>query len=161
MKYIFLFLLSLILNLITFRCGYTTRIPSQIVYKKIALSFIENKTLKPMLEIILTEELENYFKNQPQIKLVNLEEAELIISGVIDNYEKKPAVYDAFQNISEWQIIISCQVKGKERDTERIIFNNSISKSLNYPIEEAEEKVIREIMKKIASEIYQQLSSQW
>lgn len=151
----------LFLGIIILKCGYTTRIPSHLVYKKIALSFFENKTLKPMLEVFLTEELENYFKSVPQIKLVTLEEAELVISGIIENYEKRPAVYDASQNVSQWQIIISCQVKGEEKDTERIVFNSSINQSLNYSVEEDEEKAIRELMKKITNEIYRQLFSQW
>lgn len=157
MKYLFL----LFLGLTFLKCGYTTRIPSQIAYKKIAFSFVENKTLKPMLEVILTEELENYFKSIPQIKLVTLEDAELIISAEINNYEKKPAVYDALQNVTEWQIIISCQVKGKERDTEKVAFNSSITQSLNYPVEEDEEKAIKEVIKKIVNEIHRQLFSQW
>ncbi|MEO0130663.1 MAG: LPS assembly lipoprotein LptE [candidate division WOR-3 bacterium] len=157
MKYFSLLLLGLTI----LKCGYTTRIPSHFAYKKIAFSFIENKTLKPMLEVILTEELENYFKSIPQIKLVALQESELIISGVIENYEKKPAVYDAFQNISEWQIIISCQVKGEERDTEKIVFNSLITQFLNYSVEEDEERAVRELMKKITNEIYRQLFSQW
>ncbi len=151
----------LFFGIIILKCGYTTKIPSPVVYKKIAFSFFENKTLKPMLEVILTEELENYFKGIPPIKLVSLEEAELVISGVIENYEKKPAVYDAFQNVSQWQIVISCHIKGKEKDTERIIFDSFINQSLNYPVEEDEEKAIRELMKKITNEIYRQLFSQW
>lgn len=159
MKNYFLLLLGLII--LNLKCGYTTRIPSYFAYKKIAISFVENKTLKPILEIILTEELENHFKNIPQVKLVSLEEAELVISATIDNYEKKAAVYDAFQNVSQWQIIISCQVKGEERETERIVFNSSVTQFLNYPVEEDEEKVTREVIKKIVSEIHRQIFSQW
>jgi N12 class adenine-specific DNA methylase len=156
MKYFYFIILLLAF------CGYSTRIPSHMAYKKIALAFVENKTLKPELEVILTQELENYFKSIPQIKLVNIEDAELIISAEINNYEKVPAVYDAFQNVSQWQIKISCQVKGEEKNTEKIVFNSSINQQVNYQQEEKnEEEAIKEVIKKVVSEIYRQLFSQW
>lgn len=153
MKYFYFIIIFLI------SCGYTTKIRSNIAYKKIALAFVENKTLKPALEVILTHELENYFKSIPQIKLVSIEESELIISVEINNYEKTPVVYDAFQNITQWQLKISCQVNGREKITERIIFTSLINQQVNY--EQDEEQAINEVMKKIVSEIYRQLFSQW
>mgnify|MGYP000007312201 CR=1 FL=1 len=157
MKYFYFTIIFLIY------CGYSTRIPSLIAYKKIALAFVENKTLKPGLEVILTQELENYFKNVPQIKLVNIEDSELIISIEIDNYEKIPAVYDVFQNVAQWQINISCQVKGQEKNSEQMIFNSFINQQVNYQTqnEKSEEEAIREGIRKIVAEIYRRLFSQW
>uniref|UniRef100_A0A7V3ZV81 LptE family protein n=1 Tax=candidate division WOR-3 bacterium TaxID=2052148 RepID=A0A7V3ZV81_UNCW3 len=156
MKYLYFIIL-----VIAF-CGYSTRIPSHIAYKKIALAFVENKTLKPELEVILTQRLEDYFKSISQIKLVNIEDAELIISVEINNYGKIPAVYDAFQNVTQWQINISCQVKGQKKNTEQIIFNSSINQQVNYrQNEKSEEEAIKEGIEKITAEICRQLFSQW
>ncbi|MBM3254062.1 MAG: hypothetical protein FJZ16_07410 [Candidatus Omnitrophica bacterium] len=103
-------------------CGYSTKglLPSYI--KTIYVKPFENNTYESRLETDFTKELINRFINDGNLKVAKEEDADLVISGKLNDYRREPLRHDAEREVEEIRIVIVADVKVEDRKKETVMW---------------------------------------
>ncbi len=106
--------------------------------------------------------LPRVFNLDRNLRVTTPEQADLSVRIEITSYSKTPAVYDASQNISGYEINVSArvetidQVRNEEFFAEQVVVRN-----IYQPEEKSEEDAIQEVIEKLAREIVRRIVTSW
>lgn len=96
-------------------CGYSTRslLPSHI--RRVAVVSVANATTQPGLAEELTDSLYAAFRADRNLQVTGADNAELLVSVTITAYSRVPAVYDAAQSISGYELSMAANFESDDR----------------------------------------------
>lgn len=125
MGIVYRFLTVVIAILLLTGCGYTTGslLPDHL--KTIYVDNFKNsidvsaepsaehgyRISRPGVENEVTQALTNQFLFDGNLRIVNKDDADLVITGEVIDYYKQPLRYDKFDNIEEYRVIITVNMK--------------------------------------------------
>ncbi len=117
------FLIFLFINCIS-GCAAVKTQQNTITEKKIFLAFINNKTLKPRINEILTEKLSETLLSSNAFKLVNKSEADYLIYAEVSGYISSPIVYAEkdFVELYSLQMAVDVVIKNKNGENKFLEF---------------------------------------
>jgi outer membrane lipopolysaccharide assembly protein LptE/RlpB len=93
-------------------CGYTTGslVPSGL--KTVYVESFENKTSEPGLEIDVTNQIKDRFIQDGALDVADSKEkADSMLTGEIIGYEKKPLSYATSEEVAEYELVLTVNVK--------------------------------------------------
>lgn len=112
MKYYFLKWSAPVLFFLLFlsACGYHiagrgSHLPPEI--RTIAIPVFHNKTLEPLIEEELTSGVVRKFQEDSRIRVVNREDAHVILLGSVVSFKEIPLSFDEAQNVLEYRIEVT------------------------------------------------------
>jgi hypothetical protein len=126
-------------------CGYgfSSRANSHI--ESIAIPIFENKTLERGIEQEVADGIADAFLADKKLRVVDVKDADSVLLGTIERYERTPYSFDAQQNVREYKVELTLHVTYEDRKRNKIVWEEtamrpwgtySVSASLPNGIEE-------------------------
>ena len=161
-------------------CGYhlsaTSGLPPAMVGKKIAIPVFINKSYRANVGAILTGSLVDEFARRSGGKVTSEESADLVLTGTVLSYATSAVSYTAADTVKEYRAVMTVESTLTEKGTRKVIWKGTLSWSQDYPAnttftlqqgsvdtialqQNSEETAIRELCKKIALQLYQNVSA--
>ncbi len=153
-RYIFILLLS--------GCGYTfnTLIPPYL--KSLAIKDVENLTMNPNINYVFKTALLNAFIKDGNYRLTNTQEADAVLSIKILSYSKTPQSYDATQNVYQYKLSISYEIRLEDIVKKRTLITGVNTEYIIYDRDKLNEtQALDSLSKKFASEILRRSTMLW
>jgi len=120
-------------------CGYTTHSMLAPELKSIYVNSFVNKIkltaeqsdarmyrgYRPGLEADVTKDVIDRFLFDGNLKIMNRENADLILEADLMDFRKEPLRYDANDNIEEYRLILTVDAELKDRKSGKVIWRES------------------------------------
>lgn len=121
---VFVVALSFLISLALGGCGYRVLAPSWPEgIRKIYVENIRNQTTEPGMDKIFTDALIQELWHWDKVHVVNRDEAQAILSGVINEYAADQAIsFDRDRTIREYRLTIRLNLRLEDASTGKIIW---------------------------------------
>jgi hypothetical protein len=142
-------------------CGYSVRALLPPHLKTISVQPVENQTVKPDLDVRLTDLMVQGFTRDGSLRITDLKHADLVLTCKVNGYEKLPQTYDASQLITTWRITLQAQVEAQDQVKSQSLWTGSVPVTVNYAATETEELGLDRALSKLSSEIIRRTLIAW
>ncbi len=174
-----LFILPFLLWLLS-GCGYhlssSSGLSPAVAGKRIAIPVFANKSYRANVGSILTESLVDEFARRSGGRVISEGAADLVLTGTVLTYTTSPVSYTALDTVKEYRAVINVEATLAEKGSQKVIWKGTVSWNQDYPAnttftlqqegvdpialqQNSEDAAIREICKKIALRLYQNVSA--
>lgn len=185
MRKLFGYLLPALVLLLS-GCGYhisgTRGLPPAVAGKKIAVSVFANKSYRANVGAILAGSVADEFARRSGGMVASEESADLVLTGTVLTYTTSAVSYSAADKVKEYRAAMTVEATLTEKSTRKVIWKGVLSWSQDYPAttdvvlrqntivflqhssanialqQNSEEAAIREISRKVALQLYQNIS---
>lgn len=104
--------------------------------KTIYVPTFENHTVEPNIEQKITTAVRRQFQHDGQLKIVSAEEdADIVLKAVLTAYDVDSLLHDRNNPNAtrRYRATIKCQLDARERETGKVIVNQSVSGDTTFP----------------------------
>jgi len=144
-------------------CGvysFTPRGKSDI--KSVAVERFDNETAEYGLEDQVTNQIVDAHIADGTLKVVALEHADAILSGILTNYDRKPSGFDENDQVESYKVTIGFDIVLKKAADDSEIWNEKISQNGVYDIDSETEDVGRQkAVELLVQEIINKTTKSW
>lgn len=120
-----IYLITLLLIAAVSGCGIYTFSESAVGgAKTIAVPGFENQTSEFDLEVLLSDKLTQALLTDNTLKVVPQNQADLVVTGEIINYEHLPNTYDQNANVTEYKSVITLDIKVEYIKSEKVLWED-------------------------------------
>ncbi len=150
------------LALIAGCCGYSTRslLPSHL--RTVAVSPAENATAQPGLGEALTDSLIAAFNRDRNLRVTNIEAANLVVTARVETYSRSAASYTGNQEVSTYELLLAARVQAHDQVRDEEFYSGSSSVRTTYnPAAKTEEQAAVEAVGRLAQEVVRQVLTAW
>jgi len=141
-------------------CTYSFKGFTTSGIKSIAIPLFENKTIKPGIEEVTTQKIEDAFIKDNRLKVVAEKDAGSILLGKITSYDRVPFSYDENENVKDYKIEISLSLTYKNSKDETL-WEKQLKEWITYSVSETEEDGIEDVAEKAAEDILRGTLEGW
>jgi outer membrane lipopolysaccharide assembly protein LptE/RlpB len=106
-------------------CGYSFSSRSNPDVSSIAIPLFENQTLEKGIEDRLTDEISQAFLDDKKLRVVKEKNADSVLRGRIERYDRTPYSYDADRNVQEYKVDLTLSVLYENRKKNRPIWEDT------------------------------------
>jgi hypothetical protein len=130
-----------------------------------------SKSYRPNLEAVLTDSLVDEFALRSGGMVVAEDAAELVLTGTIVSYTTFAVSYTAADKVNEYRKTMKVDVTLTEKRSEKVLWKGTLSEFQDYPAyldpndtnsiakqQNSDEAALREICRKIARQLFQNMS---
>lgn len=161
MKRLFIFIGSLILcSLICQGCGYHRAMPVNPLLQNIstiAVPYFKNKTFEPELESIFTQAFVNEFIESKRLRVVDREQADVILYGTIKQLFEDTISYDRDDKAQEYRLRVTVDLVLEKRQTGTVVWKRiNLRQADEYSVDTriiASEAAKREALQRLAQDL--------
>lgn len=156
-------------------CGYhltsEAKTPSLVAGKTVAIPMWRNKSYRMNLEALVTGSLINEFAMRGGGKVVTEDEADLVLTGTIENYIATVVAYTSADLVREYRITLMIEAVLTEKRSQKVLWKGKLAADQDYPAlidpnvanrialqQNSEEAALREISRKLAQQLFQKMS---
>lgn len=107
-------------------CGYTTQSSLAPEYQTIAVSPFYDKTREYDLQAPLTNAITRKFINDSRLQVVDADQADLLLEGVILNYQLKGLTYDQNDEVTQFLLVITAGVRLTDLEKGEVLWEEEI-----------------------------------
>jgi len=107
-------------------CAYTTKLSLDPKYQTVAVAGFYNKSSEYDFQAPLTNALIRKFITDGRLKVVRPEEADLLIEGVILDYQRKGLTYDVRDETIQFLIVVTAGVRVTDQKTGKILWQDEL-----------------------------------
>ncbi|MBU1087960.1 MAG: hypothetical protein KKD05_10670 [Candidatus Omnitrophica bacterium] len=148
-------------------CGYTPRaynLPSSI--KTVYIDTFENKSDQPNLENELRIKLAEAFQDEGHIKISEKADADTILSGRINSYQRQALRYANDETIEEYRLALNVDFEFKQRVSQEVIvqaqgFYADTSYYLSGSLAKSEKSARTDAINELAHRILNKIVTLW
>jgi len=144
-------------------CGvysFTPRGKSDI--KSVAVERFDNDTAEYGLEDQVTDQIVDALMSDGTLKVVALEHADAILSGILTNYDRRPSGFTENDQVESYVVTIGFDIVLKKADDDSEIWREKISQNGVYDIDTETEDVGREkAVELLVQEIINKTTKSW
>ena len=156
---LFCFLLLTSYFLLAGGCGYSTRSLSPGYIQKVHVKIFENNTVKIGLDELATNAVIDAFLSGSSLKMVDENNADIVVEGRVSGYSKEPFTYTANQAIIEYKITVKFSVRCIDKVKNEVFWEGDMSDWATYSSNE--EEGLNEAMKKTAERLVTTILTNW
>jgi hypothetical protein len=143
-------------------CGYSVHALLPPHLKTIFVEPVENQTVKPNLDVKLTDLLIQEFARDGSLRIADLKQADIVLQCKLNGYEKLPQTYGASQEVTTWRITLQAQVDAKDQVKSQALWSGAVPVTVNYdPAIETEDQGIDRGLSKLTTEIVRRTLIAW
>jgi hypothetical protein len=143
-------------------CGYSARALLPPHLKTIAVLPVENQTLKPGLDVLLTDSLIDAFRRDGNLRVVDLEKADVVLHCQLTGYDKTAQAYSSSQQVNTWRLSLGGKADAEDKIRSEKLWEGSVSADINYdPNSQTEEAGIGLAISKLTADIVRRTLIAW
>ena len=150
-------------------CGYhlsgSAGLPPAVAGKRIAVATFTNKGYRANMGAILTGSLIDEFAKRTGGLVVAEKNAELKLDGTILSYSTTAISFTAVDTVKEYRAQVTAECSLTERGSGKVVWKGTVTQWQDYPVnadvalqQNSEDAAIREISRKIAQQVYQNVT---
>ena len=147
-------------------CGYQS--VSLYQGKSIAVPIFKNETYKPGIEVPVTNKIIEEFLRDGSLKVEKEDNADLLLSGKITNYTRRPTAFDPdnTDEVIQYSISIRFEVALKDLEKKEVTWKDEFSgKGFYYlkgTFQNTEEMALKEAIRKASKKIVERtIEGEW
>lgn len=106
-------------------CGYSARSSLDAKYRTIYIPAFQNTSHEYDLQAALTTAVIRKFTADGRLRVTGPGEADLILEGTIRSYALRGLTYDRNDEVTQFLCAITAQVRLKEQDTGKVVWEDS------------------------------------
>ena len=118
--------MTLVVGAVLAGCGYTTQSSLDPQYQTIAVSPFYDKTKEYDLQAPLTNAITRKFINDSRLDVVAADQADLLLEGVILNYQLKGLTFDANDEVTQYLLVITAGVRLTDVQNGEVLWEEQI-----------------------------------
>lgn len=103
-------------------CGYTTRSSLSPQYRTVYVASMENHSREYDLQAPLTNAVKRKFIADGRLKLVDRNEADLLVEGAILDYKLKGLTFDAKDEVTQFLGVVIAEVRWRDGKTGEVLW---------------------------------------
>lgn len=103
-------------------CGYSFSARTNPHIATVAVPIFQNKTLEKGLEERLAVRITDAFLADKRLRVVKEKDADSVIDGTIERYERTPFSYDRAQNVQEYKVEMTLHIAYEDRKKNGIVW---------------------------------------
>lgn len=133
--------------------------------ESITIPIFANKTQKANLEILLANELLDEFHRKRGVKVLDDGGGDLHLGGTITSYGTSAVSYSASDTVKEYRATMAVEALLKSNRDGKVIWKGTVFRSQDFPANidialqrNSEDAAIRDILGKVAQELYLKIS---
>ena len=152
-----------LVSLLSANCAvYTFNPKSKSDIKSIAIERFENQTSEYGLADQMTDVVIDAFIADGNLKVVSLENADAVLSGVLTRYERKPYKYDLNDQVESYAVAMDFDIILKNPKNDSEIFKEKMTQQGIYSVESETEEIGREkAIKLLVEAIINKTTKSW
>ena len=105
-------------------CGYTTHSSLDPKYRTIAVSAFHNRSKEYDLQAALTNAVIRKFIADGRLKVVNADDADLLLEGMIRDYKLRGLTYEKNDVVTQFFCVIMAGVRLTDRTTGKVLWED-------------------------------------
>lgn len=117
-------MLPIALLLVAAGCGYSTKSSLDPKYQTIAINAFQNQSKYYDLQAALSNALIRKFIADGRLKVVNADQADLLLEGVILDYRLKGLTYDEDDEVTQSICVVLAGARLKDQKTNEIVWQD-------------------------------------
>ncbi len=158
-----LFSLLIVFGLSLTGCGvYTFNPRGQSDYNSIAIEPFENKTSEYGLAERITETVVDAFIADGSVKIVPVEGADAILTGVLTGYSRAFEKYNESDQVEEYKIVMEFEITLKNPDDQTDIWSERmVQEGVYNAADEAEEDGQRRASERLVDAVLNKTTKSW
>lgn len=135
--------------------------------KTISVETFKNESSEPQIETTVTSEVIKQFQFDGQLKIADVDEADIKLVGKIVKYELHPVLFDrnSPKRANEYKAIVTVQIIATERATGKKITSDTITGSKTFDasgdLVTARRSVLPAVAKDLAKKVVDAVVSAW
>ncbi len=106
-------------------CGYTTESSLDARFQTIHVSGFQNRSREYDLQAPLTNAVIRKFLNDGRLRVVDADEADLIVTGTILNYELNGIVFDKSDEVTQFEGFVTASVRVADAHTGDVLWEDA------------------------------------
>jgi hypothetical protein len=110
-------------------CGYSFSSRTNPHLQTVAVPIFENRTLEPGVEERLADRITDVFLADKRLRVVKEKDADSVIEGSIERYDRSPFSYDKAQNVQEYRVEMTLHVLYEDRKKNRVVWEEKEMKA--------------------------------
>ncbi|GAC1443438.1 MAG: hypothetical protein NVSMB63_12350 [Sediminibacterium sp.] len=139
-------------------------IPTDV--KTVKIGFIENRAryVNPSLSPLLTDKLQQKIVSQTKLTRTTNDDAHYVISGQITNYDPSQTVAINGQQATTNRLTVTVHInlrKTLDNKTDEFDVSRSFDYSANITLQQAEGKLLDEMVRTLTDDIFNHIFSNW
>jgi hypothetical protein len=102
------------------------------------------------------------FNSDRNLRVTNVEAANLVVSATVNSYTRDAASYTGDQAVSAYKLTVTAQVDANDQVRDETFYSGSAAVTVTYdPNARTEEQAATEAISKLAAEIVRQILIAW
>jgi len=137
-------------------------------YKTVAVPMFKNKTLKPQIEAQITNAIIRRLQTDGTLKVVNEEDADLLITGVLVDYGRGElrSVREDTDVTREYRLTVTARIEARNRRTGEIIVKStdvtgSADTFIGSDLQSAEYQALPLMADNLARKVVEMVAENW
>ncbi|MFN0150848.1 MAG: LPS assembly lipoprotein LptE [bacterium] len=118
-------ILTILLVFAVSACGYSFSARTNPHLKTIAVPIFQNKTLEKGVEQRLADGVADAFLADKSLRVVEEKDADSVILGTIERYDRSPYSYDKSQAVQEYKVELVLRVGYEDRTKNKVIWEET------------------------------------
>lgn len=106
-------------------CGYSFSARTNPHIKTIAVPLFQNKTLEKGIEQRLADGIADAFLADKSLRVVEEKDADSVILGTIERYDRSPYSYDKNQSVQEYKVELTLHVAYEDRTKNKVVWEEA------------------------------------
>jgi outer membrane lipopolysaccharide assembly protein LptE/RlpB len=113
-------------------CGYSTSslLPSHL--HTVAVKPVTNSTTQPGVELALTDSLIAVFSADRTLRVVDEQNANLVVETSVTSYSLDPAAYTSDQFVNRYQLSLNIAIEASDQVRDEQLYAGSVSVSVTF-----------------------------
>lgn len=144
-------------------CGvYTFNPKGKSSIQSIAIERFENNTAEYGLADRMTDDVIDAFFSDGTMNVVSGENADALLLGVLQNYQRKPHQYDENDQVTSYEVLMEFQITLRDPQTNTDIWQETISRMGVYDVAgESEQDGQQKAIELLVNDIINKTTQSW
>ena len=154
----------LAVTLVTVGCGYSSQALIDPQYRTVYVDTFDNQSWRRGFEYGLSRALVNEINLKTDLRIVDREVADTIITGQIRNFRQDVLTEDADDNVRELQLTMVVDMTWTDRRTGqpiKTVWAHAGHEQVKYDLGETLQGVTNEMFHDVAEELVEKLEADW
>jgi hypothetical protein len=142
-------------------CTYSFNPSRHSHIRSIAIPVFRNETVKYGLEESLTEKVVEAFMEDGRLRIKEEDVSDSLLEGTVTKYEKSPFIYDEYEEVSSYRVLVGIEVRFTDMTRDRILWNARFEEWAPYPADGEEEEGVDQALEQLKERLIREINEGW